>query len=231
MITVFDDAYIQTKKVKQGASHMNPEMVPLADWMLKKYGVAPLNIIYTNTLNAGERTRTIEIIFEYCEQQKLFLENQFVLKGAIKKKILKFFKWNIDVRSENKLLNWLLKPLPYFKNEPLVTSSSFMPLAIEEANSNISDEDIQLLKKQIAEIEIWRIVRNSTHAIFFFYTESNLKEFDNSAFKEKLSLKYFPLIKKYDEYNYITVYSISICLDSKENFDKKYGSNWFYYLR
>jgi hypothetical protein len=45
------------------------------------------------------------------------------------------------------------------------------------------------------------------------------------------SASLFTLAQARDEFSYLTRDQISVRLDSKQNFDENYQSNWFYYLR
>ncbi len=46
---------------------------------------------------------------------------------------------------------------------------------------------------------------------------------------EKLRIDYFNILKKYDEFDYIKMEDFSIAFDSKENLDKNYKGNWYFY--
>ncbi len=91
--------------------------------------------------------------------------------------------------------------------------------------------EIQKLKSNLGLDDLWEIYRQYSSTIFFFYTETQIEEYSKNGTKEVLSKTYFNLLKKYDEFGYFNNETFSIVLDSKENFDKKYESNWFYYSR
>ena len=42
---------------------------------------------------------------------------------------------------------------------------------------------------------------------------------------------YFVLAKKHDEFDYLAREKFFIAVDSKEDFDSNYSSNWYYYFR
>lgn len=41
----------------------------------------------------------------------------------------------------------------------------------------------------------------------------------------------FDILKQYDIFKYFERRTFKISLDSKENFDKNYQSNWYYYYK
>jgi hypothetical protein len=99
-----------------------------------------------------------------------------------------------------------------------------------EATDNFYRDKINDLKKQVASKGIWEIVTFASGATFFFYTNAQVEESEINGMKKELSLKYYDLLKEYDEFNYLDRDSFSVSLDSKENFDDKFNSNWYDYF-
>ena len=61
------------------------------------------------------------------------------------------------------------------------------------------------------------------------HTEKQLKKYkDDKVTIEDWAKRYMEIIKRYDEYGYFNK-DYKIKLDSKENFDKNYNGNWYYY--
>ena len=56
-----------------------------------------------------------------------------------------------------------------------------------------------------------------------------IEQYIQNGINDILTEKYFNLLKDYDEFNYFERDSFMIYFDSKENFDKNFKSNWFYY--
>jgi hypothetical protein len=63
------------------------------------------------------------------------------------------------------------------------------------------------------------------------YTTEQLKKYQDSELHKKWNEQYFDILKKYDEFGYFKRDFYSVFLDSKENFDKNYESNWYYYYK
>lgn len=66
---------------------------------------------------------------------------------------------------------------------------------------------------------------------FSFITDEEVELHKNDGLLDDLKLNYFNVLQKYDEFNYITLDNFSIMIDSKENFDNNYASNWYYYYK
>jgi hypothetical protein len=119
----------------------------------------------------------------------------------------------------------------YNTRNVLVIFDAFEPIAKEEANQRVPEEKIQELKSKLNIKDLWEISRFFSRTTFFFYTDEQVEESTRNGIKERLAEEYYKLVKYYDDFDYINKQDFSISLDSKENFDKNYDSNWFYYYR
>ena len=112
-----------------------------------------------------------------------------------------------------------------------VAFSAFAPIAREEADSQISEEQINALKNRLADPDLWVISRNFGSVTFLFYTDEQVANHEACGHKELYARKYFEILKPYDEFGYLEEGDFSVNFDSKQNFDDNYESNWFYYSR
>ena len=109
--------------------------------------------------------------------------------------------------------------------------SAFAPLAREEADSRISDDEVNALQKRIADPDLWTIHRSFGRVTFMFYTDEQARSCVEDARRITYADQYFELLQKHDEFGYLSRPRFSIECDSKENFDSNYASSWFYYDR
>ena len=111
----------------------------------------------------------------------------------------------------------------------LVIFTSFEPVARTEANWRVTDDQIEQLKKTLDNLDLWEIRRGSETVTFFFYTDAQVKVNETCGNRERFAQAYAQLTATYDEFGYLAKRGITVCLDSKENFDTAYKGNWFYY--
>ena len=123
------------------------------------------------------------------------------------------------------------KEQEYTANNRRVFFHVFEPYAKAEANEKVTESKIKQLQSEINNEEIWAIVKAFNTAVFFFYTNEQVRRNEYDGMREKLSLKYFELVKQFDEFDYFKKDDFSINLDSKETFDKDYQGNWYYYFK
>jgi hypothetical protein len=118
----------------------------------------------------------------------------------------------------------------YDSNNIWVFFHVFEPYAKAEANQQVAESQLKRLQNEIGSDEIWTVVKAFYTAVFFFYTKEQVTENEKNGIRKKLSLRYLELIKPYDEFNYFKEGDFTVTLDSKENFEKNYSSNWYNYF-
>lgn len=112
-----------------------------------------------------------------------------------------------------------------------VIYSAFEPIARIDANESVPQEKIKQLLKELDNQDIWEISKGFSTATFFVYTEEQVKRYEFSETRKMWADRYFDLLAPYNEFGYFKRDLFNIYLDSKENFDKNYSSNWYYYYK
>lgn len=112
-----------------------------------------------------------------------------------------------------------------------VVFSAFAPIAKQETDSQLSEEQINALKNRIANPDLWVISRCFGHVTFMFYTDEQAKTHEAKGQKEIYARMYFEILKAYDEFGYLVEKDFAVNFDSKQNFDDNYESNWYYYYK
>lgn len=213
-----------------GKSSMKAEFQPLADWMGTAYDAHPVNIMYD--IVEGKRPR-LQICFEFQQEVSIFTDNNTALYDRIKQSAIAD-KFEETLREQGLvqkkgILDFLKSSIcpKYLTDDLWVTFSAFEPIAMNEANESIPPDEISALQNEM----IWKIVRSARYVTFFLYTDEQVKENESSAARTEWTNKYFDLLDKYNEFGYFKRAFFSVFLDSKENFDKNYQSNWYYYFK
>lgn len=230
-----DKDYKETKKILLGEKVMKPEFKPLAEWIDKTYGVKTINIFY-DTIDKGIRPR-LEICFEYLREKASFKgSNGLNFDSDKQKAIAKKFKETLEEQGlieEGGFLE-LFKKSRYseYKTENIwVIYGDFESIAKIEANGSVPEEEVKALKKELNNQDIWEISRAFSGTTIFLYTDEQVKKYENSEEHKKWTDKYFELLSKYDQFGYFKREFFLVFLDSKENFDNNYQSNWYYYYK
>lgn len=235
MIMPSDKDYQETKQIMLGKKTMKPEFKPLADWIDKTYGVKTINIFY-DTIEKGTRPR-LEICFEHLQEKAVFIgPNGLNYDPDKQKAIANTFKETIKaqglIEKSESLGLFKHSSISTYKTENIwVIYGDFESIARMEANQSVPEEKVKALKKELNNPDIWEISRFFSGTTFFLYTDEQVKKYENSAEHKKWTDKYFELLHQYDQFGYFKSTFFSVYLDSKENFDNNYRSNWYYYYK
>lgn len=235
MIMPSDKEYTQTKRIMLGTDKMKPEFVPLAEWIDKTYDVKTINIIYDTLDN---KTPRIQICFEYEKEKNKFLTHDISYfdkskQQAIGQKFTEIIKHQGLSRSNSTISNifGLNKNGIYLTDNVFVIYGAFEPVAKLEATYKITQKQTEEFIKSFDNKDIWTISIGFTIPTFFMFTDEKVKEYDKPEIKSMWADKYYDFVKPFDEFNYFTRDSIQVFIDSKENFDNNYQSNWYYYYK
>lgn len=235
MISYSDKKYKQTKLIMLGKKTMNEDFKPLADFIHSKFGVQPINIVYDLT-EKGTSPR-LGIYFEYShELLNFYVNNKIGYLNTYKQNLIsRQFQYltTLKENNANSLLYYLkkIRRNKYLTNNIFVYYSAFEPIAKVEANERVPLKKIKKLKSDLNCKDIWDISTNFSRTTFFLYTEDQVKYYENSETKKIWADKYFNILEPYNEFGYFKRDNFNIYLDSKENFDNNYSSNWYYYYK
>lgn len=216
-----------------GKKQINPDFAPIVDFICQKFGLTPINIIYNKQ---GDNMRpSLMVCVEYEAQATIFHDtsNPPFLDKVKERLIIDFVKdlWAQSVRSKVKAIWPGNRARGYTAKDIVIFFSAFESVAKMEANQRIPSEDISRLKETIANPDLWEISRIGSDVTFFLQTDQQVKELKNSKERKYWGDLYFDLLASYNEFGYFKREDFDIILDSKENFDQNYQSNWYYYYK
>ena len=112
-----------------------------------------------------------------------------------------------------------------------VVFSAFAPIAKEEADSKLSEQQIEALKNRLSNPDLWVVSRCFGRVTFMFFTDEQAAKHEANGKKEEYAEKYFEILKPNDEFGYLSVDDFAVGFDSKQNFDDNFKGNWYYYYK
>jgi hypothetical protein len=235
MIDSTDPDYLDTKLVKQGVKKLDPIFQELAEWINQKFDTKVLNIYYDKIKVDKNRPR-LSIIFEYFPESRRFCDQRgnfdSVKQAMVTEKLIQIL--SADKNFNGNLFTRLFKKATaqnFNTKRLLVIFTAFEPVAREEVNKKIPKTEIDNLEQELLNKNVWKIYREFSMTILFFYTDNQIQQYTTDGTTELLKKKYLDLLKKYDEFDYFKPETSFMTFDSKENFDKTYQGNWFYYYK
>jgi hypothetical protein len=236
MIVPTDQDYKDTKLIKDGAKVLVNPFKQLAEWINENYAANVINITY-DTIKPNNRPR-LNIIFEFTRDRNKFINKignyNEEYQNDIANEFNKLLKLEKQYHVERKYNLFNIFRISHFKhrrNNLLVTFQDFEHVAKAEINEAIPKTFIDELKSRYLKYNVWEISRFSEYTTIFFFTNDQLNESLNAEVRENIRRDYYSQLKHYDKYSYFHYESFNLSFDSKENFDNKYESNWYYYYK
>lgn len=206
-----DNDFQQTKRVLLGQESMNKEYAQLADFIQERFSVQVINVICAK----GEDSINLTLWFKYENEVNYFYKGRLVVDSRKRNTILNKFKQiaNIENKADSIYLSY----------------QAFETLAKEEANNSITQLEILELKEKLHCNDLWDISRCLANVVFFLYEDKQVRQYKERGFIDIWSEMYLGLLNRYDEFGFFTKENFHVKLDSKENFDTNFNSNWYYY--
>lgn len=234
MFVPWNDDYEDTKSIKLGQKRISFPSDLLAQQISETYDVNVLNIGYS--VIAPTNQPRINVVCEFNHEVAKFRgdgsysrEKQQNVKDSLR-----------EILTASRRLNFFERTRCWFRyrkflmQKAFVIFTPFAPDARSEANAKISENQILQLKRELDDKHLWKISRSpvgGTGATFFFYSDEQAKRAEEQGKQDDFAERFFELLKMYDQFGYIKRDSFSVLLDSKENFDGNYESNWYYYYK
>jgi hypothetical protein len=220
MITHLDSSYQETKRLKQNGAPLPSPFRELAEWITAQCGIKVLNIRY-ETVIPDHRPR-LEVIYEPAQGSRRLDYGKLADFNRVE---------DLKIIAQFQKLLTALKDHRFNTERLFVIFSAFDLVAHGEAASHISEAELETLKNRLGNKDLWKISLFSSSATFFFYTDAQVKKYEDSGLKETYAIEYYRLLGSYDEFGYVQSLRPGITFDSKENFDLNYQGSWLNYYR
>lgn len=232
MVMPSDKEYKATKQIKLGQAAMSSDFEELALYVEKMYGVKPLNIIYDTMYDKSPR---LMICFELAKDASKFRDGNGNFDTGRQKDIADKFRSIVRLKESTQKKGlfgfWQRISSTYRTNNTFVYFAAFEPIAKIEANENLTKSDIEIIQRRLDVENIWLISPMFSGITFFVYTNEQLKRYEDSSEKRQWADAYFDVLERYNEFGYFKRERFGVALDSKQNFDENYSSNWYYYYK
>lgn len=215
--------YSDTCAVKRGLKKLSPCLEAFRVRISGPLGIHIVNVVYdTIELGPAKGRPRLNVIVESREDYNRLCEEPFTIRSDVKEMILREFSQAV---SESGASN------TYNTNNVLLISDNFSKEAMTQAAQQLIRYDRKTLVQVLRSDRVWIIEGISEVLVVFFIDEEAKKRALTSGAGERIRQACFQVIKRYDEFDYITLENFTVLFDSRENLDKTYGGNLFYYFR
>ena len=230
-----DTLYKETKDIKLGLKKLRPPFSELADWIVIQYRAAVLNITLSH-LKSGKQPNLNIVVERPADSRRLCTVNDYRCdkdKQLVIVETLEELIWRESRPTQKSIqkARRLHEQKQINLDDTVVYIDVFEPVAKQEVNMQISKLDLAALQKELSMEELWTISQGVVSPVFFLYTDEQVARFDAQGIKERFAEKYLALLTKRDPFGYFDRGDFEVLLDSKENFERAYSGNWYYYYK
>lgn len=236
-ITPRDPDYLRAKRIKQGQSRMDPVYDPFTERFRLKYGIPPL-AVFVDTMRRGQgqdNMPRLNVMLERTDHYRAFLTAPYLFDKRKQKAVARLFTESLR---EEYLRAMLRRPsgeqlAAVRPDEIFVYFADFEDVAKQEVH------DLATTSPGLDEFtaslgignQFWCTQRFAGPPIVFVHTDEQARALKASRLPVTWADTYFEIAKRHDDFGYLTRAEITIQVDSKENFDVNYSSNWYYYFK
>jgi hypothetical protein len=220
MVLLDDAIYEETKKIVLGKSKRSPMLIEFSDWSKRMFSVNVLNLEFGKLKYPKTKRYHLYVIVENTEDYRKMYEEAFKLNEDYQsqiesefRKIASKYKFAAEEQLENLFVSY----------------NDFSQEAKTEANWKAEKEVKDFIKVKYS--VVWDVLTMFSNSVIFYYVDSDIATNESKGISEAITNDYFSILKKYDDLNYFRRENICLKFDSKENLDKNYEGNFFYYSR
>jgi hypothetical protein len=219
MYVLEDDVYEETEKIKLGRLDQSPLLKDLSDWFAQRFKVKVLNFRFdTIRISKRNRFRLSIIVDNKNDYEKMVpdeLQNNEIIENLVAvefKSLTQKHGFPIDKRVKN----------------IFIVFYDFSIEVMTKANERV----VEGFRKQIKaeHPSVWEIYEAFDSLVVFYYLGNQVEENRRNGISETIRDSYYEAVKQFDEMNYFTRKNIEITFDSKENLDKNFEGNFYYYI-
>jgi len=202
----------------------------------ERFGVRPLWLETDHLDHTGEAIPKprLEVVIERTEDYRKFLTAPYNFDAASQRNVAETWARHFSLREMASMFK-LPRSLPAdydFAQRTFVAFADFEPVAEQDAHRSVTKREIAAFEASLGlGDEFWCTQRGFGSPIVFVHTDAQADAVKTTDLPDRWADTYFEVLKQYDEFDYLTRAEVSIAVDSKENFDTHYSSNWYYYFK
>jgi len=225
----FGPTFLTMRAAKRGRKDLDPRLAGFVATFKERYGFAPLWIdLGSITWDAVMSDRLI-IALERTSQLETFVREDPSFDPIQERAVIELFDREctgiLMPGGPLGLLRHVLDAKSLF-----VVFDQFESRAVEKAHGSICGRRLRAFEQQLGLGDrFWCTASGAWPPVIFVYTDDQAAAVRASGIQRSWADLWYAMVKPFDEFGYISREDIEIVVDSKQNFDENYESNWRYY--
>lgn len=219
-------------EAKRGRLELPPPLLPFVDRVVVRFGIRPLWVATDHVSGPGRSAagRRVDLVFERTAERAEFLTDSGAFSPAHQDTIAHDFQATVSATEQARLFGAASEQ--GFDATPFVCFSDFERAARERVHTTVPMTAIDRMAAAAGFGKAyWRADRLWGAPTIFLHTDQQVADFSSDKFRARLDDAYFKLALPYDEFGVLERRDTRVALDSLQNFDSNYQSNWYYYWK
>jgi hypothetical protein len=213
--------FAAARSAKVGRLKLLPALAALRDWITTEFGVSVVYVDYALVeLGPSEGRPRLTVILETDADFDRWKLNAVEIEPNFEQRVLSRFR---ELAATD--------PSVHDSTGVFLILDNFSEECLGRAVDRFVRQDASEVIREFASASIWKIDAYNRDLVVFFPKEVDIARNAAQGMSAKISNRCFELIKKYDEFGYVTPASFRLRFDSRENVDKHYHGNMFNYWR
>jgi hypothetical protein len=230
-VTPRDPEYLRAKRIRQGRARVEAVYDAFVERFQLEYGISPL-AVFADALprpRGQGRTPRLTVVLERTSERGAFHTAPYVADRRKQKAVARLLTGSLqelDLQAVFGLAGVSAEDVfVYFADFEDVAKQEVHDMATAGAELDTFTTSLGLGD------QFWCSQRFSGPPIVFVRTDEQARAIRASDLPAKWADECFRIAARHDEFGYLTRAEIVIRVDSKENFDANYSSNWYYYFK
>ena len=214
--------YRTALNAKNGRDRSPKLLRDLKAWIENKYSISVVLLKYS-TINIGPQAGrpSLNVIVETDRDYDAIHKDWLTLKPSVNAAISKQFALMIAETDSSS----------YSADAVHITTDNFSEEAMRISTAEFLEAELESTVDRFAEQGLWTLTAMSREIVAFFFSDNQKDAAKQNGCFELLTDHCFERIAQYDPFRYFKRPCFPIRMDSKENFDKNYQGNWYYYFK
>lgn len=231
-----DDGYRRARSARRGEACLDPRLDGFVARFEQRFRFRPLWLetdLVTRT-DAPHPWLRADVVLERTEQYRTFCRSTL---GYDRRKQRLVARLLVEELGAEGLCQLFALPQAPRAGSPsgsdvFVCFSDFEAVATSEAHGGVTpDESARFASSLGLGDDLWCLQRLWGPPIVFVHTDRQAAGLRSSAAPARWADDYYDVVRRHDEFGYLTRAGIVIAVDSKETLDRDYGGNWYYYFK
>ena len=224
MVLVDDKNFKETLQILRGKKELLPIYCDLKKWLGQRFGITAHNFVFRRIkYNNPEDRFELYILLSSAKDYNSMCDK--IHYGYDKKK-----QEEISQKFEE-LADKYNFGEPKNRKNIWVSYADFSIEIKTEVNRRTCKKINKYIRKKYKDYSLWRIVTLFEVVVVFFMRDEDILKNSKNGVCATIRKDYFTALKEFDKFGLYSPSNFTMRFDSKENLDKNYEGNLYYYFK